>query len=268
MVEAVPIRDFTQKDLEALRDLAVRAGQLALQLRSSLHPQLKGDGTLVTEGDVRAEELLREGLSELYPGVAIVGEESGTSGGVGDLAFFLDPVDGTLAYARGSPTWAVCLGVLMAGCPYAGAVVVPALGQTWWGMVGFGAYCGGRQVRRKSTSLGPNALISITTGALRRFGPPPTHLGHVRCHGSIAWEMMLCADNQVDAALLARWKPWDVVGPAAILLAAGGVILAADGAPVPSWTGDYRDELVAGGSNLSELVPAVIPGWAAPTQAE
>lgn len=253
--------DFAERDLRALHDLAARAGRLALQLQSSLSKSTKADGTIVTQADVQVEELLREGLARSWPGVSVIGEEHGGLQETGDALFYVDPIDGTLSYARGMPTWAVCVGLLLGDVPHAGVVVALALGKSWCGMVGLGAFCGHRPVHRGPTILGENAIISITTGALRRFGPPPKALGHIRSHGSIALETCLCADNQVDAAILSRWKPWDIVGAAAIFLAAGGVIVASDGNCVPSWRGDFYDELVLGGPNLTDLVPDVIPGW-------
>lgn len=258
--------DFAERDLHALHELAARAARLAVQLQSSLSESIKADGTIVTQADLQAEELLRDGLARLWPGLAVIGEEQGGAEETGEAVFYVDPIDGTLSYARGMPTWAVCVGLLVADRPHAGVVVAPALGKSWWGMAGLAAFCGHRPIRRQPTALGENALISITTGALRRFGPPPKTLGHIRCHGSIALETCLCADNQVDAAVLSRWKPWDIIGAAAIFLAAGGVILTSDGSLVPSWRGDFYDELVLGGSNLADLVPQVIPGWAEPAK--
>jgi myo-inositol-1(or 4)-monophosphatase len=154
------------------------------------------------------------------------------------------------------------VGLLADGEPAAGAVAMPAVSEGVWGAVGLGAWLNGQPVRRGPTVLGSNSLLSVTTGALRRFGPPPHEMGHVRAHGSIAWEMALCACGQVDAAVLSRWKPWDVVAGAAVVVAAGGMVVTAEeGAPVPSWTGEYRGEIVAGGPNLGDLVPETVPGW-------
>lgn len=269
--------DFTDRDLDALRELTEAAGRLALELQAGVTADLKRDGTVVTEADLRAEDLLREGLAERFPGVAVVGEEGGATGpgevaggsgrepaeaGAADLAFYLDPIDGTLSYARGSKTWAVSVGLLAGGTPFAGIIAMPAVGETWSGVVGRGAWCEGRPVRRGPTVLSHNSLLSITTAALRLFGPPPNGAGHLRCHGSIAWELALCADNQIDAVLLARWKSWDVVGGAAILQAAGGLVVEAEGGgPLPSWTGSFTGEIVAGGLDLPDLVPEALPGW-------
>ncbi|MCX7597492.1 MAG: hypothetical protein N2512_01300, partial [Armatimonadetes bacterium] len=125
-----------------------------------------------------------------------------------------------------------------------------------------------RPMRRGPTVFARNSITAITTGAIRRFGPPPRSLGHFRCHGSIALETSFCADNQLDAAVLSRWKPWDIVGAAAIFLAAGGIILTSNGEAVPSWQGDFYDELILGGANLPEFVPQVIPGWSCPVESD
>ena len=96
----------------ALAERLVRvAGAIALELRGGA-AEVKGGGAtdVVTEADRRAEAALVELLRAERPGDGVVGEEGAAVAG-GERSWLLDPVDGTLNYARGLPAWcaAVCL---------------------------------------------------------------------------------------------------------------------------------------------------------------
>ncbi|TIT59849.1 MAG: inositol monophosphatase, partial [Mesorhizobium sp.] len=77
---------------------------------------------LVTEADVNAERLITVRLRERYPQAMIVGEEACSDDtallqglGEADLAFVIDPVDGTFNFASGVPLFGVMLGVVVKG---------------------------------------------------------------------------------------------------------------------------------------------------------
>ena len=80
------------------------AGAVALDLRGAA-AEVKGAATdVVTEADRRAEAALVELLRAERPGDGVLGEEGGAVAG-GERRWLLDPVDGTLNYASGLPSW-------------------------------------------------------------------------------------------------------------------------------------------------------------------
>lgn len=253
---------LTPDDLSFLVQAAQRAAMMALQMQSTAASRDKGDGTVVTEADLQVERLLRHDLGGRFPGLPILGEEEGRTGGQADLVFALDPIDGTLSYARGDAHWAVSMGLLRDGRPVAGVVVAPALGTTWWAALGLGAYRAGRRLTRAGTHLHHHSLIGFTTSALTKYGPPPAELGHVRCFGGIALQLALCADNRLDAAVTRYWSVWDLAGATAVLLEAGGMLLTADGDEVTDLFACPKDaDFITGGPNLKDLAPVPLPRW-------
>ena len=86
---------------------------------------------LVTEFDLRSEELIRARLTRATPGIAIVAEEGG--GAASGLTWYCDPLDGTMNFVHGHPFFCVSIGAVDEQGPLAGAVVAPAMGIEWWG---------------------------------------------------------------------------------------------------------------------------------------
>jgi fructose-1,6-bisphosphatase/inositol monophosphatase family enzyme len=92
---------------------------------------------LVTEADEHAERVITQAVGQRYPGALVLGEEAcsanpgllaGWSGA--DLAFVIDPVDGTYNFASGVPLFGVMLAVVAAGETVAGIIHDP-VGGDW-----------------------------------------------------------------------------------------------------------------------------------------
>ncbi|MBC7288744.1 MAG: hypothetical protein H5T86_12050 [Armatimonadetes bacterium] len=250
-------------DLKQLVEITESAAQLALRLQASALSRNKTDGTVVTSADLQVEEKLRSDVEAAFGAVPILGEENGGRVTGAGTAVVIDPIDGTATYVRGSPIWAVSLGLLVDGRAAAGVVAAPAMGRTWAGAAGVGASHNGRPVRARPVHLGRNALIAATSEAVRRYGGPPSSVGHLRCFGAVAVQIAMCADGEVDVAVCSDWKLWDVTGALAILLAAGGeVSCACDGSDASNLLAIRPNaDLVAGGPDVHRLVPRPIPLW-------
>jgi fructose-1,6-bisphosphatase/inositol monophosphatase family enzyme len=87
---------------------------------------------LVTDADEAAERVIETELLRRFPGAIVIGEEgvsrnAGLLDGLGDadLAFILDPVDGTLNFASGLPLFGVMAAVAMKGEIVCGVILDP-----------------------------------------------------------------------------------------------------------------------------------------------
>ena len=87
---------------------------------------------LVTEADVNAERVITAAIAARYPQALIVGEEACELDaallprlGGADLAFVVDPVDGTFNFASGVPLFGVMLAVVQDGETVAGIIHDP-----------------------------------------------------------------------------------------------------------------------------------------------
>jgi histidinol phosphatase-like enzyme (inositol monophosphatase family) len=131
--------------LEEAVELVHHAGELTLgYFRSaSLAIDLKADGSPVTKADRQAEHLIREELALRHPGDGIVGEEEGTKLGETGRRWFVDPIDGTIAFTRGVGTYTNLLAMEDELGVALGVINVPALGETVYAARGLGCWWNG-----------------------------------------------------------------------------------------------------------------------------
>lgn len=124
---------------------AREAGALTLDyfLTDAANPEFKGDDTPVTIADRKAEELIRQRLSEAYPDHQIVGEEFGESGAASPYRWFIDPIDGTKSFVHGVPLYAVLLALEIHGKVEVGCAYFPALDEMVSAATGHGAHWNG-----------------------------------------------------------------------------------------------------------------------------
>lgn len=251
--------DPTTKDglttiLATARSAARDAALVALKgFRRAPAVEHKGEVDLVTAFDRASEDLLRKRLSEALP-FAVVGEERG--GASADVAFYVDPIDGTTNFVHGHPFWCVSIGLVILGQPVLGVVVSPALGIEWFAWI---AQSGERIARRRSMAHGivsePTDIVEddCKVSSVAKIGDAlfatgfPTDRrtsadnnfdafvtvkrqcrGIRRC-GSAALDLSLVADGTYDGYWERKLNAWDIAGGSAILRAAGGRVTDLDG---------------------------------------
>lgn len=87
---------------------------------------------LVTQADTEAEAMLARGILHMFPNALVVGEEAASAddslrGKLADaeLAFIVDPLDGTWNFANGLPLFGVIIAVTRFGKPVLGLLYDP-----------------------------------------------------------------------------------------------------------------------------------------------
>ena len=87
---------------------------------------------VVTEMDIAAEKLITALLAERRPDDGFLGEEGAASRGhAAASAGSIDPLDGTVNYLYGLPTWAVSIAAEQDGETVVGVVAAPMRGETY-----------------------------------------------------------------------------------------------------------------------------------------
>ncbi|MHC4160969.1 MAG: 3'(2'),5'-bisphosphate nucleotidase CysQ family protein [Planctomycetota bacterium] len=230
---------------ETARDLVREAAELAARLQGSVTARDKGGGRgPVTEADLAVEALLLAGLQSAFPNTPVLSEETRQQVDLpaSDL-WCVDPIDGTREYAKGLAEYAIQVGLIREGVPAAGALALPGIGAVYWGWQGGGCYLDGDPVRlERFEDLSAATLIhsrfhrgSKLDRAVERLGVEDRiAAGGV---GYKAAQVLLGrAHLYLHAGGGTTW--WDTVAPAALILAAGGVVANASGAPLR-----YADDL-------------------------
>src|SRR5256714_5948180 len=140
-------------ELAFATDLARRAGEI-IQAGYGRIEQIgrKSRRDVVTDVDVRSEQLVISQIRRRFPDDAILAEESGSHAGRKTVervrTWVIDPLDGTVNYANGIPFYCVSIGLVADGSPVVGVVLDPARGDCY-----------------QATADGPARLNGDTVGA-------------------------------------------------------------------------------------------------------
>lgn len=231
--------------LSAALSVAQAAGDLILSFRKEgFYVKDKGTTDLVTEADLAAEALIRKELTEKFPEDGFLGEEGGETKGASGLVWVVDPIDGTVNYARGMSEYGVSIGLRGPdGDAELGVIRFPSLNRTYWAVRGGGAFCDGRQLQVSSTDRLERFIAH--TSDLTRTESPATFLRSQlkaqvpllekvlrwRVTGAAVRDLCEMAEGRVDAFVIDHHHEWDVLAGWAILREAGGAIMTQDGKP-------------------------------------
>lgn len=95
---------------------------------------------VVTEMDIAAEKLITGFLADHRPHDGFLGEEGASSPGTSGVRWVIDPLDGTVNYLYGLPTWAVSIAAERDGETVVGVVAAPMRGETYRAVLGSGLW--------------------------------------------------------------------------------------------------------------------------------
>ncbi|MGI8411344.1 MAG: inositol monophosphatase family protein [Solirubrobacteraceae bacterium] len=240
-------------DLALALELAELADAITLgRFRAvDLRVETKPDLTPVTDADRAVEQRLRDRISAVRPGDAVLGEESGESspGGAGGRRWIIDPIDGTKNYVRGIPVWATLIALEdpgevsgsrggasdsartgeEIGAMTVAVVSAPALGRRWWAVRDAGAFVDGQPIHVSGVSKLTDAQVSFAdfedweaNGRLEALLELGRRCWRTRGFGDF-WSYMLVAEGAVDiGGLDPVVSLWDLAAPQLIVEEAGG----------------------------------------------
>jgi myo-inositol-1(or 4)-monophosphatase len=220
-------------------DAARRAGELIQQAYGNLERiEHKSRRDVVTEIDVRSEELIIAAIRERFPGDGILAEESGSHDGAGRTrgrTWVIDPLDGTVNYANGIPFYCVSIGLVALGKPVVGVVLDPARDDLYAATADGPATLNGEEIRASTKDkLGDFvvAMAIIGKGGIWRERRIARNIRISRRMGSAALGLAYVGSGRFDAMVQnGGLSPWDVAAAGLIVERAGGTVSALLGGP-------------------------------------
>src|SRR5262245_40582322 len=129
-----PLAADLHDDHVLAHDLATRAGELLLDLRAEAGDSTYERWTLRDEGDLGSHHFLVDALREARPDDRVLSEEGAEDRRrlTAERVWIVDPLDGTREFGElGRTDWAVHVALVVDGRLAAGAVALPAQGQTF-----------------------------------------------------------------------------------------------------------------------------------------
>lgn len=212
---------------------------------------------LVTQADLGAERQITAALRMLYPSALIIGEEAYAADSTAmtglaeaDLAFVIDPVDGTFNFAAGNSLFGSILAVVQKGETVAGIICDPLQGDVLVAERGAGAWL--RRPNGQSRPIAvasPVPLAEMVSAMTWSYLDEPlrsqvaANMAKVRmsiAYGCSAHEYWMVATGRAHFIGSQTMMPWDHLAGTLIHQEAGGHTARFDGSP-------YRPGQITGG---------------------
>ena len=244
-------------DLQRIEEALERA-QAALRrfTPGEIETRRKSGDDPVTEADTTVDTLLRELLPRDGEGWLSEETEDDLRRVGRRRVWVVDPLDGTREFVSGIPEWCVSIGLVIDGEPVAGGICNPATGETILGARGLGVTLNGRPARlsERRTLTGARVLASRSEVKRGEWQSYREDLFEIRPTGSVAYKLASVAAGLADATwTLTPKHEWDVAAGVALVLAAGGAVVA--GSPAELRFNREKPKL----SRLLAASPELIP---------
>ena len=244
---------FSVRDAETVAEILLAAAEAEIMPRfrslgeGAIREKTSAED-LVTDADVAAEKVIAAALVKAFPGAVVIGEESVSARPAlldeldgADLAFVVDPVDGTKNFASGLPLFGVMAAMIVRG-EIVGGVILDPVGQDWAiGVRGEGAFTltkDGRRVPLAVAAAKPAATMSGTASWSTLPEPLRSQLcanlantrsaANYRC---AAHEYRMIAGGHSHFALFSKINVWDHAAGWILHREAGGHTARFDASP-------------------------------------
>jgi fructose-1,6-bisphosphatase/inositol monophosphatase family enzyme len=243
-------------DVSAIRDLADILRDAA---RAEIMPRFRrlgpgdirtksGPQDLVTEADEAAERAISGALARRFPGCVVVGEEAASADPAlldrldgAELAFVVDPVDGTSNFAAGLPLFGTMAAAIVRGETVAAVIHDPVGDDSAMALRGEGAWLEFRDGRRDDLRVAPPVPVAEMTGAVSwRYLPDEQRdiaCGNLPRFASCwdyrcaAHQYRMMAGGHCHFTVFNRLLPWDHAPGVLLHIEAGGFSARFDGSP-------------------------------------
>lgn len=223
-----------QELLTFAQNLARETGALIKSERESapLSHDYKGGKELVTQADLKADQMICDAIRERFPTHAILSEESSPElqkvWALSEPVWIIDPIDGTVNYAHGHIQSAVSIAHCEAGQITLGVVYNPFTDELFHGIQGGGAYLNGEPIEVAQESDPARAIIATGFPYVKDgIGPMVdrvhkilTYCADIRRLGSAALDICWLAAGRLDG-YYESLSLWDFAAARLIALEAG-----------------------------------------------
>ena len=226
---------MTDADEDALLAVALEAARGAgAELRARFgHRQdgvraKSGPTDLVSDADLAAEAAIRDVLKARRPDDAILAEEGGATAG-GALRWVVDPLDGTINFLFGNPTWGVSVACEDADGGLVGVVLDPMRDECFAATRSGPPTLDGEPIHGRAQGDLANALVatgfSYDAAVRARQAAVVTRVlprvRDIRRMGAAALDLCWTACGRYDAFYERGLKAWDLAAGALIAERAG-----------------------------------------------
>jgi len=227
--------------VEPLIEVASKAGAAILEIyQSDFEVTAKADQSPLTEADMASHRAIVSELQSLTPEWPVLSEESAevpySERRHWQRYWLIDPLDGTKEFVKRNGEFTVNIALIDQHRPVLGVVHVPVRQQTYYGLLGHGAFRidANGQTQKIRPTVPPAEPLRIV-GSRSHLGPRvKAYLAAMDdcAMVSMGSSLKLCLVAEGAADLYPRLGPtseWDTAAAQAVVEAAGGLVVRTDG---------------------------------------
>lgn len=192
----------------------------------------------VTIADREIELHLRKLIGQNYPEHQIIGEEFANQEGSSAYTWVIDPVDGTVAFSSGKPTYTTLIAFLEEGIPVYGIIDQPVSQERFCGLAGDKGYLNqvviGTSTQRELARARLNATTPymFTNDYERDKFELLRKQVRITSFGGDAYAFGLLAAGHIDIIMEADLQYYDIAALMPVITASGGLISDWQGKPL------------------------------------
>lgn len=148
--------------LSFIKNLAARAGEVLLKSKINiLKVKLNDKSDILTDLDLKVEDLIVKAIKTQFPDHNIIGEERKYVQKNSDYTWVIDPIDGTKYIITDSFLYSVSIGLWYKARPYLGVIYWPAMKQCQWAQADKGAFADGKRLKVSGVNNVSKAIIAL-----------------------------------------------------------------------------------------------------------
>lgn len=199
----------------------------------------KGPADFVSAADLRVEKVLRTELKKARPDYGFLLEEGGAiEGNDKSVVWVIDPLDGTTNFLHGIPHFAISIGLVRDGEPWAGVIYQPLTDEMFWAEKSCGCFVNDRRLR---VSARRKLDESVLATGIPHIGRPEharfqrqlklamENTAGIRRFGAASLDLAYVAAGRFDGFWEMGLSPWDVAAGIIMVREAGGYVSEIDG---------------------------------------
>lgn len=204
---------MTQIDIKQVIKIAQEAGRIILEIykKPEFNITQKMDRSVLTEADLQSHHFIIKALSNLYPSLPLVSEESETRFDFEERQkwerfFLIDPLDGTKEFINRRDEFTVNIALIQGDQPILGVVHIPVLDVTYYAEKSKGAFKieGDKTIQLQPVEPSFENEVRVIVSRSHRCEMTQHYIDALRATGKKIKE--ICAGSALKFGLIAEGK--------------------------------------------------------------
>ena len=250
--------NMNNKDLKNIAENLIetfqKAGDESIKIeKQNLKIKIKEDGSPVTNGDLKVNEILTEKIIQLTPNIPVISEETVNLKKKNTLNTFwlLDPIDGTKEYISGKDEYTLNAGLIINNLPAIGVIGVPKKNRIFYSFGKNNSFLleNNKVIKLECKKKNPNGKIIALTNHEK---PPEIILNRLKEFGvtsfrklSSSYKYCVIATGEYDLyADKVKANEWDDAAGHAIAENAGAIVTSLDNESFKYGKEDYKNPTI------------------------